>query len=291
MKKLLSLVLIFSLIFALGLTGCGQEDEAVEDPANEEKGTITFGVTPWTSTIPPTYVAKVILEDMGYKVELQNADVGVVYAGLSRGDIDVFMDSWLPDMHKNYMEQYKDSIDDVAISYKEGELGWVVPASVEFNSIEDIKGNEDLFEGKIYGIEEGAGMSITSREMIDAYGLELDYVPSGEPAMLAQVTKEISEGNPVLFLGWRPHSMFAKWDLKVLEDTKGYFKTSEVHVLTNANFKNEAPEAYEFLKNWSIPVNDVEQMILDIDEGADPQERAEQWVEENQDLVNQMLGK
>lgn len=283
MKKIINLVLILTLLLTLSLTGCTS--------TTNEQETITFGVTPWTSTVPPTYVAKIILEDMGYNVELQNADVGVVYAGLARGDIDVFMDAWLPDMHRNYIDKYGDSLEDVAISYTEGELGWVVPANSEINSIEDLKGKESMFNNKLYGIEEGAGMTDTSREMIEAYGLNLDYVSSGEPAMLAQAKSRISKGEPVLFLGWRPHSMFATWDLKVLEDPKGYFKTSEVHVIANADFKNKFPEAYEFLKNWSMPVEDIEQMILDIDNGANPEERAREWVEENQDKVDEMLGK
>lgn len=280
MKKLITFGLALTLLFSLGLTGCGTADK-----------TITFGVTPWTSTVPPTYVAKAILEDMGYTVELQNADVGVVFAGLAKGDIDVFMDSWLPDMHKNYLEKYGDKLDDVAISYKEGELGWVVPQYVDINTVDEIKGKEDLFGGKIYGIEEGAGMTMTSREMIEEYDLDLEYVASGEPAMLTQVKKEITNGDPVLFLGWRPHSMFANWDLKVLPDSKGYFKTSEVHVIASTDLKEKAPEAYNFFKNWSMPVGDIEEMILQMDNGADPAELANEWIENNQDKVNEMLGK
>ncbi|KNY30615.1 glycine betaine ABC transporter substrate-binding protein [Pseudobacteroides cellulosolvens] len=50
---------------------------------------------------------------------------------LSKGDIDIFMDSWLPDMHKNYMNTFGRTIDDVSVSYPNGELGWVVPTYVE----------------------------------------------------------------------------------------------------------------------------------------------------------------
>jgi len=287
MRRLIKIGFLLVIVFSLILSGCAQGDEQGGDV------TLTFGVTPWTSTVPPTYVAKTLLEDMGYTVKLQNAEAGVVYAGLANGDIDIFMDAWLPDMHKNYMEKYSGKIDDTAVSYKEGELGWVVPQYMsEINSIDDLKGKEDLFNHKLYGIEEGAGMTMTSREMIEAYDLDLEYVASGETAMLAQAKREIDAGNPVLFLGWRPHSMFAKWDLKVLPGSKGYFKTSEVHVITTAGLKDRAPEAYEFLKNWSMPVKDIEQMILEMDTNdADPTELAKEWIANNQDKVNAMLGK
>jgi glycine betaine/proline transport system substrate-binding protein len=284
MLKSLKITAIFMLIFS-ALVACSSDK-------SEDKGTITFGVTPWSSTVPPTTVAKLLLEEMGYKVEEINADAGGVYTGLSRGDIDVFMDAWLPDMHANYMKKFGEKIDDTAISYPDGELGWVVPQYMtDINSIEDLVGSEALVDGKIFGIDEGAGMTMTSREMIEAYGLDLEYVASSEGGMLAQATKLLKSEEPVLFLGWRPHPMFADYDLKVLKDPKGYFKTSEVHVLTNIEFKDNAPEAYEFFKNWSIDVNDIEQMIVDIDSGKTPEEVAQAWIDNNQDKVNKMLGK
>jgi glycine betaine/proline transport system substrate-binding protein len=286
MLKTTKLMAIFMLAIGL-LIGCGTTEEENAD----SKGTITFGVTPWTSTVPPTTVAKLLLEDMGYTVEEINADAGGVYAGMSKGDIDAFMDAWLPDMHANYMNEFGDDLTDTAISYPDGELGWVVPAYMtDINSIEDIVGNEDVFEGKIFGIEEGAGMTMTSREMLEAYNLDLQYVASSEAGMMAQASKLLDKEEPVLFLGWRPHPMFANYDLKVLEDPKGYFKTSEVHVITNKGLEDRLPEAYEFLSNWSIDVNDIEQMIVKIDGGMEAEEVAQEWIDNNQDKVNEMIG-
>jgi glycine betaine/proline transport system substrate-binding protein len=288
-------LMVVLILFVFFVVGCNSnEDKNDKNGVEPEKAntTITFGVTPWTSTVPPTTVARLILEDMGYIVEEISADAGGVYAGLSRGDIDVFMDAWLPDMHRDYMNQFGEKIDDIAVSYPDGELGWVTPTYVEnVNSIEDIKGKESEFDGKIYGIEEGAGMTMTSREMIKEYGLDLEYVASSEGGMLAQSSRLIQSEKPVLFLGWRPHPMFVDYDLKVLQDPKQFFKTSEVHVLTNINFKEKVPEAYEFLNNWSIDVGDIEKMIVEIDNNKrDAEEVAQEWIDDNQDKVNKMLG-
>ncbi|MBU8908381.1 glycine betaine ABC transporter substrate-binding protein [Desertibacillus haloalkaliphilus] len=292
MKKYVKLSFLLPLFFTMVL-GCAPAEE--EDAAPTDEGadrsdiTITLGLTPWTSTIPPTEVAKSVLEEMGYTVNIQSGDAGAVYTGLSRGDIDVFMDAWLPDMHANYMERYGDSIDDVAVSYPNGELGWVVPEYVEgIDSVEDIQGNEDMFEGTIYGIEEGAGLTVTTREMIEAYDLDLELVTSSEAGMLSQARRVIGDEEPVLFLGWRPHPMFVNWDLKVLEDPQGFVEASEVHVLTNHELENKAPEAYEFLSNWSMPVEDIEEMIVQIEEGIDEDVVAQQWIEENQEKINEM---
>lgn len=293
MKKA-KLGLFFVLIFTL-LVGCSSNNETGGDAGGDDRKdvTIKFGVTPWTSTIPPTKVAKLVLEEMGYKVEETNADAGGVYTGLSRGDLDVFMDAWLPVMHANYMEKYSDTLVDTAVSYKDGELGWVLPTYVEgIETVADLKGKEDLFDGKIYGIEEGAGMTITSREMIEELGLDLEYVASSEGGMLAQAQRLLTKEEPVLLLGWRPHPMFAKYDLKVLESPSGYFETSEVHVITNHELKDKAPEAYEFLSNWSMNVSDIEEMIVQIEEdGKDAEEVAKEWIENNKEAVNAMVGK
>lgn len=294
-KKGLSILGVSALILA----GCGSSEETASEPtagtdaeASQKEVTLTMGETPWTSTVPPTYVAKQLLEDMGYKIEIQKADGGVVYTGLSKGDIDIFMDAWLPDMHRNYMEKYADTLVDTALSYPDGELGWVIPSYVEgIDTVDDLKGKEDLFGGKIYGIEEGAGMTVTSREMIEAHGLDLEYAASSEPGMLTQAKKMIDKKEPVLFLGWRPHPMFVDFDLKVLGDSKEFFKTSEVHVITNKGLQEKAPDAFAFLSNWSMPVGDIEEMIVKIEAGAAPEDVAKEWIESNPDKVKEMLGK
>ncbi len=297
MKQIKCLFLTFFAFFLI--VGCGPAETPEETPADDDTTpaedvgdqSVTFGMTPWTSTIPPTTIAMLILEDMGFEVNQIEADAGGVYTGLSRGDIDAFMDAWLPDMHASYMEQFGDNIDSTSISYPDGELGWVVPTYVEeVNSIEDLKGNEDLFGGEMYGIEEGAGMTMTSGEMIDEFDLDLQYVASSEGGMLAQVARQIGAERPVLFLGWRPHPMFVDYDLKVLEGQDDFFATSEVHVLTNIDFKDRVPEAYEFLSNWSIDVGDIEQMIVEIDNGRSAEEVAREWMENNQDKVAEMKG-
>lgn len=320
-SRFIKISLVMSLVLTLVLVGCGISKNNNQGASQEKAGnnqqsanqgdtgtnndksgndkktankdvTITFGVTPWTSTIPPTYVAKKVLEDMGYKVKLQNGDAGVVYAGLSKGDLDVFMDSWLPDLHKQYMDKYGDKLENVAVSYSDAPTGWVVPKYMkDINSIEDLKGKEDQFKGKLYGIEEGAGMMIKSHKMVKDYGLKLDVVASSETGMLTEAKKLIDNKEPILFLGWRPHSMFAKWDLKVLEDPKGFFKPSDVDVIVHKGFDAKAPEAYKFLKNWSMPMDDIEQMILKVEKGGDPDEVAAQWITDNQDKVDKMTGK
>ncbi|SEQ66457.1 glycine betaine ABC transporter substrate-binding protein [Piscibacillus halophilus] len=287
MKKFLITLMMVSLIV---LAACGSSDEAEgSEEGGEDKGTISFAVTPWTSTVPPTKVAKIILEDMGYEVEETQADVSSTFVGLSRGDLDVFMDSWMP-AHELQFEEYEDSIEMVATSYEDADSGLVIPTYVEgIEKVSDLKGREDEFNNKIYGIEEGASATEMMRDLIEEADLDLELITSSEGGMLAQAQKEMNSDNPVIFYGWRPHTMFNKYDIEVIEDDYGYFETSSVHVLANNGLKDKAPDAYEFLQNWSIPLEDVEEMIVKIEDGQDEEEVAQEWIDEHQDQVDNML--
>ncbi|MFP3356529.1 glycine betaine ABC transporter substrate-binding protein [Planomicrobium okeanokoites] len=289
MKKILfTAILILLVAFAAACSSDSVETE--EGTAGESQQTITFGVTPWTSTVPPTKIAGLILEDMGYEVEETEADAGSVYMGLSRGDLDVFMDAWVP-MHQSYLDKFEDSIGSTSVSYPEADTGWTVPTYMEdINSLEDLEGREDEFGNNFYGIEKGAGASLESDEIIEAYGFDMAQVNSSEGGMLAQAQRSIEKEEPVIFYGWRPHTMFNKFDLKVLTNEKGFFETSSVEVITNNELKDNAPEAYEFLSNWSITIDEVEEMIVKIENGGDPVEVAQEWIDNNPEKVAEMKG-
>lgn len=276
------------------LAACGGNDGETannnEETGNGEAGTVTLGVTPWTSTIPPTEIVKIIIEDMGYEVEETSADVSSVFMGLSRGDIDVFMDSWLP-VHDNYFSEYEDDIIKLATSYEDADSGLAVPDYIldEVSSIPELQGNEDVFDNALYGIEEGASATEQLRDLIDEYDLDLELVNSSEGGMIAQAQRDMSSENPVVFYGWRPHAMFNQFDIELLEDPDGFFEESSVHVVVNHEFEDRASDVYAFLENWSISIDDVEEMILQIEEGEDEADVAQQWIDDNQDAVDEML--
>ena len=75
MKTLkLSIILCLTLLLAIG---CGAADQQQEGGTTQDQS-ITFGMTPWTSTIPPTTIAMLLLEEMGFEVNQIEADAGGV---------------------------------------------------------------------------------------------------------------------------------------------------------------------------------------------------------------------
>jgi len=274
---------------SLFMYGCSSDDGS--DSTEDSKPKLTLGVTNWTSTVPPTKIVHHILEDMGYEVDEIEADAGSIYTGMSNGDIDIFMDSWYPNQ-KQYIEKYSDSIESIAISYSDANSGMVVPKYMEdINDMADLKGKEDLVDNEMLAIGEGDPAIDNMRKMIDSYGLDIEMTNSSEAAMLAAVKPKIENKEPVLFYGWRPHSMFNKYDLKILTNKDAeydFFDGSDIHVIANTKLKEKAPEAYDFLSNWSISIDDVEEMIAEIDNDADPDKVAQEWIDNHQDKIDDM---
>ncbi|SFE24123.1 glycine betaine/proline transport system substrate-binding protein [Lentibacillus persicus] len=301
MKKML--FLLAAILLAVVMYGCtsSNESEGASDDSeasNEsgdsqaEKPTLTFGKTPWTSTVPPTEIAKIILEDMGYTVNEKEANLGVVFTGLSENDVNIFMDYWEP-QHEQYLEKYSDSVKIVSTSYGDADWGMAVPEYMEdINDVGDLKGKEDSVNNEVLAIEESDPAVKDIPKAVDAYNLDLEMINSSEAAMLAATEEKIKNEEPVVLFGWRPHSMFNKFDIKLLTNEKipEVLGSSAVHVVANKELEKEAPEAYEFISNWSMPIDDLEEMITKIDNGENPEEVAQTWIDNNQDKIDKMKG-
>ena len=81
------------------------------------KKKISIAYANWLEGIAMSHLAKVVLEEKGYEVELLNADVAPVFASVSRKKADVFMDAWLPVTMKDYIDQYGDQIEFIGEVY------------------------------------------------------------------------------------------------------------------------------------------------------------------------------
>ncbi|MFD1039808.1 glycine betaine ABC transporter substrate-binding protein [Virgibacillus byunsanensis] len=297
MKKVISLIFITAL---MALVACGNTDDQSNNEDNGETDTndvsdqtIVFGQTSWTSTEAPTQIAKQILEEKGYNVEISLLSQPVIFEGLQSEEVDFFMDAWLPYTEEELWNEYQDDLQQVATSYEEVPLGWVVPEYVEENSIEEIKEQADKYGNEVYTISPGAGIVSISEQVMTDYNLDnYELVPSSETAMMGVLDEKIKKEEPVIITGWRPHSMFQKYDLKFLEEPKENFQYDNVYVLSYKGLEDKYPEAYEILSQWSIEVDDLEKMMHDYENNDVPfEESAAEWIEKHRDQVDEMLGK
>ncbi|GAB3798935.1 glycine betaine ABC transporter substrate-binding protein [Virgibacillus kimchii] len=285
--------MVMITVLLLGLYGCGavengDENEEVNGEVNQEEQELVVGLTTWTSTVPPTEIIIDILEDRGYSIEVEEADIGVIYAGLANGEIDIYMDSWYP-QQTQYLEEYSDTIEQLAPIYEDANAGMVVPNYMEdINDVSDLIGKEDMVNNEVIAIEDGDPAMDELQELIDAYELDVELVNSSEGAMLAAAKASTDQNEPILLYGWDPHSMFNDMGLKILtnEEHPEFFNGSSVHPIVHQDVKEKAPEAYELLEDWTISIDDMADMITEIDNGADAEEVAQEWLDDNPEWLN-----
>lgn len=124
----------------------------------------------------------------------------------------------------------------------------------------------EQMEYQIKGLEPGAGQTETNDEAIETYdsleGWKQELSSTGE--MLTALEEAISKENPIMVTAWSPHYMFAKWDIKYLEDPEGVYGEEEsVITIVKEGLKDDLPEAYEILNRIKFDLEDVEQGLLD----------------------------
>ncbi len=301
LRRLLpGMFLVLALVAAAcgGDTDTGAENGNGDDALPGEGKTVNIGWIPWDEDVAVTYLWENVLEEQGYDVELTQLDVAPVYSGLAQGDIDVFLDAWLPTTHEDYWEEFGDELEDLGVWYDQGTLNIAVPEYLEdINSIADLEGNAEMFDSQIIGIEPGAGlMRITRDEAIPTYGLE-DYelVEGSTSAMLAELDRALADEEPIVVTLWHPHWAYAAHPIKDLEDPEGAMgDAEELHVLGRDGFAEEFPTLTEWFGNFELadePLASLEDLVInEYGEGSEG-EAVEEWLsdQENRDLVDSWI--
>lgn len=288
-KRIISTLLVAGVLI-MSLVGCGAG--AGGDNSSSDKGTVKLAYVNWSEGIAMTNLAAAILEDkMGYNVELTMADAAPVFTSVASGNTDAFLDVWLPVTHQSYLEKYGDDIVDLGVIYENALLGLVVPSYVEINSIEELNDNKELLDGKIVGIDTGAGLMDAAEKAIAEYGLDYELLTGSGPTMTAALGKAINANEPIVVTGWAPHWKFARWDLKVLEDPKGIFGEVEtVHKYSRKGLEEDMPEVTTFLKNFKLSDAELGELMGAIeDSNEEPLEVARTWMNENEELINSWI--
>ncbi|WP_134084660.1 glycine betaine ABC transporter substrate-binding protein [Thiohalophilus thiocyanatoxydans] len=247
---------------------------------------IRIGWTAWSSTEAVMNIAREVLEGkMGYTVEPVMADIGIQYQGVARGDIDVMLMAWLPVTHKPYWDRFAGELVDLGPIYLGARLGWAVPGYIpktELRSIEDLAKPEVVrkLRGEIQGIDPGSGLMQASEAALEAYGLD-DYklISASGAGMTAALQRAARSEQWIVVTAWNPHWMFARWELRYLEDPRGVLGGKErVHALVRPGFYQDYPdEVTGFLTRFHLPLEDVETVMLEASDSS-YEEAAEKYV-------------
>ena len=293
-KKLSRLVGLLTVVALLAgiMAGCGEQTQQGEQGEQGAKELVKLGYVQWDSEIASTNVIKKVLENEGFDVTITAVDAAPMWLGVSEGDFDGIVAAWLPATHKDYFEQVKDKVEDLGPNLEGAKIGLVVPEYVTVNSIEELNDVKDKFDGKITGIEPGAGIMLATEAAIEEYDLDYQLQSSSSAGMAAALKKAADKEDWILITGWTPHWKFAKWDLKYLEDPKEVYGSEEfIHTIVRNGLKEDNEAAYNILDKFSWTAADMEAVMLEIEDGMQPAEAAAKWIEENQEKVAEWTGK
>ncbi len=273
-------VIVLSLIL---LAACGKSSK-------KEAKTAKLDYVNWVEGVDYTTLAKVVLEKkMDYQVEITSADVGPAYTAVAKGDMDAFMESWLPVLQKDYWDQYKADLVDLGVVYEGTQSGLVVPSYVTIDSISQLNSVKDKFGGKIIGIDAGAGIMKTTAQAIKEYNLDYKLLPSSGPAMTAALKKAIENNEWIVVTGWRPHWMFGRFELKFLKQSpsKTIWEKGDIHILGRKNIRQDKPELAQFLSNMFFTHEQLADLMVKVKESdQDIETVVTEWMNNHPDVIN-----
>lgn len=300
MRKTITILLSLLLSMMFVTAGCQKSEEAAtadEASAQETVKTADLVYANWEEGVAYTHLAQAVLEDkMGYDVTITAADVAPSYAAIAGGDKDAFMETWLPVLHKDYVEKYQDDVIDLGHVFEGTESGLAVPTymvDAGISTISDLLKPEakEKLDLTITGIDAGAGvMQTTENTVMPAYGLtEAGYelLPSSGPAMMASLKQAIARDEWIVVTGWKPHSMFGYWDLTFLEQDKDQvWGVGNIHIMGRKDLREDKPELAQFLENMNLTNPELGSLMVAIAESdKDTLEAARDWMNENEDVV------
>lgn len=276
---------------SLLLAGCSPSAEATVDNGDMKDVSITL-VHGWDEGIAVSILWQAVLEEKGYDVTLDYADIAPAFAGLSTGDYDVFMDSWLPNTHAEYVEEYGENISKLGVWNSEGRNTIAVNADAPIDSLDELAENADLFGNRIVGIDPGAGLTrMTEENAIPDYGLDgMDFIISSAPAMLTELQTATDAGENIVVTLWQPHWAYDSFPIKNLKDPKGAMGDAEdMTSFSRLGFQEDAPQAAGWISAFDIDMPTLTSLesalFVDYtgDEYAGP---IADWIEDNREWVD-----
>jgi glycine betaine/proline transport system substrate-binding protein len=206
-------------------------------------------------------VVLVHFDNIGQAYQLHTAPHEKLFEKYRNGEIDMILGAWLPSSHGKYIKEVEAETERFSTLYQPFCIWGVpdyVPAS-EVSALGDIARPEiaEKFNKTIQGINEGAGISRFSRNIIKTYGLDalgfefkngniLDCTNAFEEAYKKQQW--------VILPLWEPQYLFHSYSIRALEEPKGLLGSvddSTIILRKNARSKLK-PEALRFIKEISL---------------------------------------
>lgn len=283
-------------VIAASLLAMSASFQAVAEDAS--CASVSLADPGWSDIAVTNGIASLLLDGLGYKPQTRTLAVPIIFAGLQKGQVDVFLGNWMPAGQHDY-ERYVASgqVDKVVENLGGTEYTLAVPTYAYEEGVQDFKDLNKFaarFGKKIYGIGSGSPANDYIRQMIANNEFDLgdwELVESSEQAMLVQVGRAEKRGQFVVFLGWTPHPMNIQYDMQYLKGGEKFFgATGSVNTLARKGYVAECPNVGKLLTNLTF-TQEMENTIMDqvLNQKVGNTAAIKAWIKDNPEVLDGWL--
>ncbi|NUM34401.1 MAG: ABC transporter permease subunit [Candidatus Brocadiae bacterium] len=292
------------------------------------KEKIIIGGLSWSGSQAIEQIMKQVLEEkLGIGVEIKNLAPSVLWTAMDQGSVHIFPDMWMPNQEEGFNKYVRKSQSNliVKISYDNAPQGFYIPTKIakqhNIKTVHDLKGKEQIFDydgdgmGEIWVGPFGWMATEINVSKLKEYDLALQPLKIEQWLFLAMLKEAMRKEKPILFYYWEPEWPMAMYDLTLLQEpeydeskwiySKGNpdkthiscaYPPATVYIGISKKLQETHPEAYNFLMNWYIPIQEVSFLITEIEDvpgnsKKSPDEVARDWIKKHPDIIKQWLKK
>jgi glycine betaine/proline transport system substrate-binding protein len=304
-------------IAASALVACGGGDieESSAPEGAEECGDFNIAINPWVGYEASAHVVGyVAATELGCDVEYKDLKEEIAWQGFGTGEVDVVIENWgHPDLVKKYIEEQGTAVD-VGPNGNEGVIGWYVPPWLaeehpDITNWKNLNKYADEFEtseshGKGQLLDGDPSFVTNDEALVENLNLNYEVVYAGSEAALIQAFRDAEENHewvigyfyePQWFLSEVP---LVKVDLPPYkpgcdanpEEVACDYPPYHLNKIASKEFMESGSPAATLVENF-MWTNDDQNLVAKYiaQDGMDPEEAAQKWVEDNPDKVNAWL--
>ena len=193
----------------------------------------------------------------------------------------------------------------------------IEPMAPDLESVEDLPQYAELFQdpedpskGRFYGCIAGWECEKVNLAKFKAYGLDESYnrfLPGSGAALATSLVTAYEQGEPWFGYYWGPTWIFGQLDLTMIEEPEHTeecwdevlaatedestpeqacaYPSVPVHISTNAEFAEQAPDVVEFLENVDLTMDDISEVLAYMHDNEAEAEAGAQWFLEERENI------
>lgn len=96
-------------------------------------------MTSWDAENFSTNVAKLVLEQKGFDVQLTPVDPSIMFSAIASGDSDAALSPWMPATYGSLYEEYEGDSEDLGPNLEGARIGLAVLSYMDVDSLEDLE--------------------------------------------------------------------------------------------------------------------------------------------------------